>query len=232
MEKILFGVRLRLPVILMNGVLVSDLAAKKHIRACVIDPAVMPQIVAILKEFGATGFMYELKDDTLTTYYESLDRKPLRDFHDERVTRYNKSFTRAESFADVPHGHIAYVALLDSMENLLPVHDALRVVPGLSTAFYRDIYSTDLWFLELYSDNASKRNAALFLKEYGEFDRLVGFGDNLNDLPLFEASDECCAVANAHEAVKNAATEVIGANTADGVARWLEQRYNTNPYIK
>lgn len=222
-ERILDGVRLTLPVILMNGVLVTDLAAKKHIRVCAIDQPAMPEIVAVLKKHGATGFMYELRDDLLTTYYENLDRKSLRDFRDERVSRYNKTFTQTNSFADIPHDRIAYVALLDSQEKLLPVRESLRAIPGLSTAFYRDIYADGLWFLELYSDKASKRNAALFLKEYGAFDRIVGFGDNLNDLPLFEASDECYAVANAHPDVQSAATGVIGSNTDDGVARWLAE---------
>jgi hypothetical protein len=46
---------------------------------------------------------------------------------------------------------------------------------------------------------------------------------NLNDLPLFRASDERYAVANAKSEVKEQATAVIGSNCEDGVAKWLEE---------
>lgn len=47
------------------------------------------------------------------------------------------------------------------------------------------------------------------------------FGDNANDLPMFEVADECYAVANATAEVRARATEVIGSNDEDGVAHVL-----------
>ena len=52
-------------------------------------------------------------------------------------------------------------------------------------------------------------------------DRVVSFGDGKNDLPLFQASDACYAVANAVPELKKCATAVIGSNQEDGVAAWL-----------
>ena len=43
----------------------------------------------------------------------------------------------------------------------------------------------------------------------------------MNDIPLFEESDECYALANGVEELKARATGVIGSNEEDGVARWL-----------
>ena len=56
--------------------------------------------------------------------------------------------------------------------------------------------------MEVCSAAASKRSAAQRLRALYGFDELVGFGDNLNDLPLFEACDRCYAVQNASDAVK------------------------------
>jgi hydroxymethylpyrimidine pyrophosphatase-like HAD family hydrolase len=69
------------------------------------------------------------------------------------------------------------------------------------------------------SDNQSRNNSQK-RKNYG-FEKVVAFGDNLNDLPLFEASDEAYAVENAKEDVKKHATAVIGRNTEDAVAEFL-----------
>ena len=57
-------------------------------------------------------------------------------------------------------------------------------------------------------------------------ERIISFGDSINDVPLFEMSDECYAVANAVEALKRVADDVIESNDEDGVARWLMENFN------
>lgn len=111
--------------------------------------------------------------------------------------------------------------MTDRESALLPAQETLSRIPGLRTAFYRDVYHEGCWYLEVSAACASKKRAAEWLREYGAWDRLVGFGDNFNDLPLFEACDAAFAVQNAAEACRNAAKGVIGANTEDGVVRWL-----------
>ena len=46
---------------------------------------------------------------------------------------------------------------------------------------------------------------------------------SINDLSMFEVSDEGYAPENAVPEVKASATAVITANSGDGVARWLEE---------
>ena len=53
---------------------------------------------------------------------------------------------------------------------------------------------------------------------------MITFGDGKNDVDMFEIADECYAVSNAHEALKEKATGIIGSNNEDGVAKWLEER--------
>ncbi len=48
------------------------------------------------------------------------------------------------------------------------------------------------------------------------------FGDMPNDLPMFAWAGRAVAVANAHPAVLDAADEITGPNTEDGVAAYLE----------
>ena len=77
--------------------------------------------------------------------------------------------------------------------------------------------------MEVFSDTASKFNAVEFLRRQYGFDRVIGFGDNLNDLPLFDACDECYAPINAKPEVKERAMAVIGTNDEDGVVKWIEE---------
>lgn len=48
------------------------------------------------------------------------------------------------------------------------------------------------------------------------------FGDEVNDLPMFQWAGRRVAVGNAHPAVREAADEVTGSNADDGVAMYLE----------
>jgi hypothetical protein len=113
--------------------------------------------------------------------------------------------------------------LLDRREKLQPVHDVLAGSPNMNMTMYKDNYSPDLWYLEIFSAKASKRSAVDHLRETYGYDRIVGFGDNLNDLPMFAACDVCVAVENAFPEVKAAAGIICGANHEDGVAKWLEE---------
>ena len=56
-------------------------------------------------------------------------------------------------------------------------------------------------------------------------DEVIAFGDQPNDLPLLTWAATSYAVANAHPDVLAAASHVIGANDADGVAEYLEHVY-------
>ena len=51
------------------------------------------------------------------------------------------------------------------------------------------------------------------------------FRDGKNDIDMFQMADKSYAVANAHNDLKQFATEVILSNDEDGVARWLEANY-------
>jgi hypothetical protein len=222
-EGILDGLNLRLPVGLLNGVIIYDPVRKRHLRTNTIPPDTVAAILETLRFKGAAGLLYELREDgRLMTYYESLEHKPIRDFVADRVRYYGTSL-RKYNFANVSPKRILYVTLLDTHEKIKPVRDALAALPGLSLTLYKDAYSPDLWYLELHNENASKRGAVSYLRETYGYRHIVGFGDNLNDLPMFEACDFRVAVANAHPEVRAAADYVCLGNQDDGVVRWLEE---------
>ena len=220
---ILANLSLHFPIILMNGVLIYDLEKQCYIKAYTLSPESVTMVIRTLRLFDITGFMYELNNEELVTYHECLEQKPLRDFVKERITRYNKTFQHAEGFSFISPENIIYFTLLDTHDRLKSIHDALIAIPGLSLTFYKDNYSPDLWYLELFSDKASKENAVIYLRDTYGYNRVVGFGDNLNDLPMFAACDIKIAVENANPEVKAAADYICDTNDNDGVAKWIEK---------
>ncbi|MBN2558782.1 MAG: HAD-IIB family hydrolase [Clostridia bacterium] len=219
-EHILERVPVNVPAILMNGVLIYDMRKRIYLKKNPLPDDAVETVLAAIKSTGQAGLMYAIRDEKLITYYERLDDGPLRDFVAERVKKYNKTFTKTNEFSKTG-ADVIYFAFLESHDRIQRLRGLVKDIAGLDTVMYKDIYSGDLWYLECYSSAASKFNGVNYLRrEYG-YGRIVGFGDNLNDIPLFEACDECLAVENAKPELKEKADAVIGSNIDDGVARWL-----------
>lgn len=223
---ILKDLNLTLPIVLMNGVLIFDILSQKYIKTEYLTKDSLSFIFKVLNEFSLTGFLYEVKDNMLSTYYESLENQAQIEFLSERVNKYRKVFTKVDSFTKVDPDHLIYLSLLNTRERLEGAYQMLKSRKDIALAYYRDVYSKEeMWYLEIFSHKATKYNAVKYLKDTYHFDKITGFGDNLNDLPLFEACDVTCAVANAKPELKEHATYVIESNVNNGVAEWLRRNY-------
>lgn len=221
--KMMEGLSVKLPVILMNGALIYDLHQEHYVNTVYIPPEAVAGICRVLQSYHLSGFCYTVEEDQMMAYYDQLKTPAMREFYEERKSKYQKKFTQVASFEQVNSEKAVYFSFLNTEEILAPVYKELQNIKGISIEYYRDIYKTDQWYLEILSSAASKRQGAAFLKQYTGAQRLVGFGDNLNDLPLFESCDEAYAVANAHPDVKARATAIIGSNMDNGVVTFLKQ---------
>lgn len=212
-----------LPVILMNGVCIYDIKKEEYIVAEKIsDNGKRALLDAVRKHIG-TGFVYTIDNNTLSTYFENADSPVAKAFIEEREKLYGKKFTKVSSFEECFDKNIVYYSIDDKQEKLTEAYDELKKCDDLHVEFYRDIYNTDHWYLEVCSATASKKNAVKTLRKLLSAEKIISFGDNLNDIPMFETSDEAYAVANAKDEVKKAATGVIGANTDNGVVTFISE---------
>ncbi len=223
--KLLEGMNLEMPIILMNGVVIYDLKNGCYVNIEALSQSTAENVIGILRGHGIDGFMYTISDGTLCTYYERLESDAMHQFHDERVKRYYKTFEQTQDFLDLtPIRNTIYFACISERDRLLDAYNILKEHSELNVELYRDIYSRSLWYLEVFSIKASKCSAVEFLRrEYG-FGHIIGFGDNLNDIALFKACDEGYAVSNAISELKKVATGIIGANNSDSVTRFIAER--------
>lgn len=237
-QTILEGIPFKLPIILMNGALIYDIASKEYVNTSLMPYDAVAEALSIIRRHKLPAILYRLQGNEMQNLTEEITSPEIEAFKQERIERYNKTFITVDRL-DTAIGSSTigtstigtgvtdtgvkplYLTLLSTKEKLLPAYEELKKLAYLSIIMYEDTYSRGLWFLEVFSVKASKSNAAIYLKEAYGFDRLIGFGDNLNDLPLFSVCDECYAVANALQEVKEAATGIIDSNLENGVVRWL-----------
>lgn len=223
-SKILNGLHVNAPIILMNGALIRDLQKDEYVYSAIIDNSVSNKIISIMHEMNLYSFMYTIQNGDMVPYYEKIATPEMRAFYEERKNKYYKQFLQTSDFGSVNDNSL-YFSLINKKENLMPFYEKIKDFQDIKLTFYRDVYSNDLWYLEIFSPNASKENAVNFLKnEYG-YDKIICFGDNLNDISLFNASDKKYAVENAAPELKKLADRIIGSNESDGVARFLKDNY-------
>lgn len=221
--QMLKNVNINIPVILMNGVASYDLKREKYVDIRPISEKGKKTLFDTIAKYIKSGFVYSIENDVLYALYENTDSPNAIAFMQEREKKYNKKFTKVNSFYDCLNRNIVYYSIDDKKEKLEKAYSELKKCPDLRIEFYRDIYNTDHWYLEVCSNDASKKNAVLALKEKYSFEKVISFGDNLNDIPMFEASDESFAVMNAKDEVKRNATGVIESNNDNGVAKYIEK---------
>ncbi len=223
-KPILKEVNITVPVILMNGVCIYDLTRNEYIKIATLPQPSITALLKVIGEYKLKGFAYTIKDGVMSTYYEELSSPALRNFYQERVDLYQKRFTQIDNFNQLSQEPLVYFSLLDHYDKLEHIYQIIKGLPDLNCVFYKDNYSPDLWYLETYHKTASKYHGVQFLRSYLKLDQIVCFGDNHNDLPLFEASDYRIAVGNAVPDLKAKADQIIGYHYEDGVAQWLENQ--------
>lgn len=224
-KYILKDLDITLPIVLMNGVCIYDPLKKEYIKVEALSREEVRTLIAVIEENNVKGFLYTLNKGKLATYYEELSNRSLKKFYDERVNKYYKTFTHVDNFSMLIDDSIIYFTLMDSRENLEQISKIVDGLPNINSVFYKDNYSKDMWYLEIFSKHASKYHAINFLRSYLSIDRIIGFGDNQNDILLFDACDKSYAVENAIDELKLKADGIIGRNTEDAVPIWLKQNH-------
>ena len=212
-------VDLRMPLVLMNGVCIYDPVEKRTLLHHPLPVSLGKQAEEIFAKYGKNPMLYFEHNSTMRVEYKALLNEPQRRYVTQRDNFYNKGFEQVDAYR-YDEGDFLYVVTLDKKDEIEPLYHEMNALPGIHFNFYADNY-TDCYFLEGMSDKVSKGTGATEVKQLLDADRIVVFGDNLNDLPLFEAADESYAVANAHPALKEKSTGVIGSNDSDAVARFL-----------
>lgn len=225
-EPLLEDTYTSLPAIVMTGAAMWDRNNRSYVNTHPFDGDADHQLLAVMRSEGIEPFVYTFFDgDPLLHVFRN---SPLSDndirFMDERRVSGLKEFHIDRPMPE--GGHTMLLFAMGPRERIFAAADKIRALHICSVSAFTDIFGEDTGILELFAPGVSKASAVQALKSQTGADRLIVYGDNLNDLPMMAVADESVAVANALPEVKAAATRVIGPNTADAVARDIMQVYS------
>ena len=221
-KKVTMGIQAKIPLIVYNGAFVIDNVTEEILIANYFDDTVFtllddlfnnniyPIVYSYIKGAEKFSFVPELCTKGMNKFIESRNG-------DVRTNAVS-------SLAELKLGNVFYITCIDDSEKLKPLYNKYK--DTYHCVFQTDIYTKDKW-LEIMPIEASKSNAIKQLQTMLGCEKLIAFGDGINDIDMFQIADESYAVANAHEELKKHATAVISSNDEDGVAKWLEGNFCT-----
>lgn len=210
------------PAVTFNGVFVIDPRTGEHI----IENVFSAKSLDIAKEYIVSNGIAPL----VYSYIDGRERVSfLKDRHDD-VRGYvdsrkgDKRLRPVNDYAELFEGKMFYITLLNPKEDPLELYEVFSRENGFTSNSMHDTYDPEVIWFEIFSKNASKASAILQVLELKRADKLVCFGDNINDISMIRAADTGVAVANACEELKAEADIVIGESKDGAVAEFIRQR--------
>lgn len=215
------GLGLKLPCVQLNGVLTYDFSKGEYTDCMPIKNDAAVKVIDILKNYDRTSFVYKVDEEYgIHVEFEKLRNEQEKNFFEARRNSDYKSFTQNKNIQIGDRDKVIYFTMVDTLERLSPIQREIELIGAVSSTLYSDNYS-DLYYLEIFSSDASKAGGMLKIKEMLGVDRVVAFGDNFNDIDMLNNADIGIAVGDAREKVKAVADIVIGNSYEDGVAEFL-----------
>jgi Cof subfamily protein (haloacid dehalogenase superfamily) len=222
--QFLKDIHINAPMILLDGALIATVD-KKIIDTKFINKEIADAIIDEGAKFGIYPFVLALEDknlneaflhsSTLNTYQKHVLKSYVKE---DNLQECKNIRAMDENFKIVYMGEETLLRELASVLEKI-FGDSLRVM--LAPEAYGGGY-----FLTLLHKDADKSHGIKSVIEYSGFDvsKLTVFGDNFNDIGMFELAGTSVAVANAQPEVKAKATIVSAhTNDEDAVAKYLER---------
>lgn len=215
----------RVPIVMLGGVLLYDLYRHRILHSCEMSSGTVSAILQAFRTQGRYPQLYRRRGNEVHIFYTDLTPEEESFIHrtDRQGHTFERFYHRVPYLKNTP-------AIFFSCQGTRAVQEEMAArlerIPGIRVMLYADTYHEDNWFLEICRDDADKGYGARRLCQRVGADRIVAFGDNHNDIPLFREADLALCVANGSDEAKAVADRVIGANTEEGVADYLHAIYN------
>jgi len=221
--QFLKNIHVNAPMILLDGALIATID-KKIIDTKFIKKDIADEIIDIGAKYDIYPFVLALADKNLNEAFlysdicnEDQKKVLTRYAKDDNLLEKKNIRAMKDNFKVVYMGkQMLLTALQAELKNTFG--DSLKYI--LAPEAYIGCY-----FLTILHPEADKSHGIKSVSEYMNFDlnNLTVFGDNYNDVGMFELAKTSVAMANAQDGVKEKADIILDfTNDEDGVAKYLD----------
>ena len=225
---LLRGLNLRHPVILFNGVYLTELHTGANIFfSDFISAEIIKTMMAIVEPRGIDPFIYTY-GERHRVYFRSASNPGAQAYVDSMTD--DDRMQKVEEFIFSQSERISGFLLIDTGVTLEPVYNELRSLftNDLNIYFAKDVSNTGFHWLQSFHQEANKGKMLKRMTQHLGISLLetVVFGDYLNDIDMFKIAGHAIAVENALPEVKSVAQQIIASNVDQGVITYLESLFD------
>ena len=226
MKNMLAELPFALPVVEFNGGFLTDLNSGTHHWVEAIDSDVSRDVFEFIRERGQHPLLSTFDGTRDQLYFGACENEGMAWYLRDREEYGDAKLRRVDDAACGLGDLVACITTIGEGEPLLRIETEIGARWGdhVETHCFDNRYSRGWFWLTVHSVKATKDRAVGRLKELlsAEEVEVVAFGDGDNDASMIRSADRGIAVGNAVPEVLEAAAEVIGPNTDDSVARYIE----------
>lgn len=169
-------IRLKLPVIAMDGAVLYDIQENRYLKTYVISNVMSREILELIHRQGLRCFVNVVIDDMLVIFYrETGDAVHNRLIKEMRKSPY-RNYVKSEA---LDKENVVYFMLLyprQVTEDFYQVLKAEGYVDKLKVLKYDSVDYPGYSYIKIYNKNAVRENMIQYLKEMLELKKTVTFG--------------------------------------------------------
>lgn len=169
-------IRLKLPVIAMDGAVLFDIYEKRYLKVYIISQDKSSQIRSLIRSEGLTCFTNVVIDDMLVIYYDKSEDE----VHNNLIRELRRSPYR--NYVDRPYPEdedVVYFMLLHPTEVIEAFYKKLEDA-GITKELKVLKYASDDYpgyaYIKIYNRNATKENMIQYLQKMTGLSQIVTFG--------------------------------------------------------
>ena len=225
-----------LPIIEYNGAYITDYSTNEILWMEFIDKETLGAIFTESKKLNiaqiTAGHTKKEKnpDKRYFCHINKINNRGLEDFYQDRLSSNDKRITFDKNIFS-EENIVVGLTFIDTKEKLTPLVKIIeeKYINKLNYYLLQDQYKDKKYFwLLVQSKQATKANGIkkiIDLKQLEQYPyHLSVFGDNFNDIEMFDLSHKAIAPSNAMDKVKQLADEVIGHHSESAVVNYIKER--------
>ena len=169
-------IRLKLPVIAMDGAVLFDIYEKRYIQVYIISKDKSSRIRSLIQREGLTCFTNVIIDDMLVIYYDYSDDE----VHNNLIRELRRSPYR--NYVDRPYPedeNVVYFMLLHPTPVIEAFYEKLAAA-GITKELKVLKYESDDYpgysYIKIYNRNATKENMIQYLQKMTGLSQIITFG--------------------------------------------------------
>lgn len=215
------GLSTDFPVIIYNGAFIIHPSTGEILSEQSLTTQERQKVIEVMNQYDISPLVYSYVNGVeKVSWIVARENDGIKRYLSNR--KGDRRLRPVSTKEELYQGEMFYYTCIGEREELQPVYDLLSQDERFRCTIQQELYRPEYWF-EIMPAKATKAEAIRQLKQLWNCDKVVSFGDAVNDIPMFEISDECYAVENAVDALKAIAAGIIDSNENDGVAKWLKE---------